>query len=358
MSLIADGPLDGASPEEELHERQLQERIDDAAAGETHRLRSSVTSLIVLIVLAAALVLAVPGLNGVERRIAEVGAGWLVLATVMKIGSCAGYVFAFQLVFYRAPARLAARIALAEMAFGAVLPAGGAGGIAVGAWIAKAKGAPLRRFMQLSAVLFVLTSAVNAGTLVVAGALVATGLLHAPHALVLGLVPAAIVSVGLAGFLVLPRLAGRLPLGVESHRLTRWLHATAQVVRDTVAQLRHPGWRLIGAFAYLWCDIAVLWICFRAFGPATPPLGALILGYQIGYLTNILPVPGGIGVLDGGIVGALVVYGVDPAAAAAAVLLYHAIVLLVPTLLGTIAFLRLRPTLHEPIQLRPERSRG
>ena len=54
--------------------------------------------------------------------------------------------------------------------------------------------------------------------------------------------------------------------------------------------------------------------------------------------------PGGIGALDGGLTAALVLYGADPASAAAAVLAYHAIVLWIPTLLGTIAFLRLRPT--------------
>jgi uncharacterized protein (TIRG00374 family) len=99
----------------------------------------------------------------------------------------------------------------------------------------------------------------------------------------------------------------------------------------------------------------MLWVSFRAFGEA-PPVGALTLAFLIGYLGNVLPVPGGIGALDGGLTGALILYGAAPASAAAAVLVYHAIVLWLPTLLGTIAFLRLRRTIHEPLVLRPPRA--
>jgi uncharacterized protein (TIRG00374 family) len=106
--------------------------------------------------------------------------------------------------------------------------------------------------------------------------------------------------------------------------------------------------------AYLTLDIAVLWVCFRAFG-STPPITALILGYQIGYLANLIPVPGGIGPLDGGLIGALVLYGIHGTVATTAVLVYHAIALWVPTLFGTIAFLMLRRSLDEPISLRPVR---
>jgi hypothetical protein len=71
--------------------------------------------------------------------------------------------------------------------------------------------------------------------------------------------------------------------------------------------LLRPSWRVAGAAGYLWFDIAALWAMFNAIGSA-PPLAALVLGYLIGYLANGLPVPGGIGVLDAGLAGAL--YGV------------------------------------------------
>ena len=61
--------------------------------------------------------------------------------------------------------------------------------------------------------------------------------------------------------------------------------------------------------------------------------------------------------LDGGLAGALVLYGMPPATAAAAVLVYHAIALWVPSLGGLIAYGLLRRKLvrEQPAtaQIRP-----
>jgi uncharacterized protein (TIRG00374 family) len=75
----------------------------------------------------------------------------------------------------------------------------------------------------------------------------------------------------------------------------------------------------------------------------------------IGQMAGLVPIPGGIGVVDGGLVGALVLYGVPFGPAAAAVLLYRAISLSLPAVLGTIAFLLLRRHLDDPLVLRAER---
>jgi uncharacterized membrane protein YbhN (UPF0104 family) len=152
-------------------------------------------------------------------------------------------------------------------------------------------------------------------------------------------------------FASLPFLARRTR---GESRPARWFRATARVVEGCIEELRHPTWRLAGAVAYLWCDIAMLWVCFHALGDA-PDAVAISLAFIIGYLGNVVPIPGGIGALDGGLAAALILYGASPVTAAAAVLAYHAIVLWVPTLLGTIAFLRIRRTLDEPIVLLPAR---
>ncbi len=88
----------------------------------------------------------------------------------------------------------------------------------------------------------------------------------------------------------------------------------------------------------------MLWACLRAVG-LHPPLMAMVVGYQIGYLANLLPIPGGVGVLEGGLLGALLLYGLPAGPTAAAVVIYHAIALWVPALGGTIGFARLRRTL-------------
>jgi uncharacterized membrane protein YbhN (UPF0104 family) len=313
-------------------------------------------SLAILVVLVGALLLAVPGLRDVVDRLRGVDPGWIALALVLEVLSCLGYVVVFRLVFSRVPWRLASRVALSEMAFGAVMPVGGAGGIAIGAWVAKAKGGSLRRFMERSAVLFLLTSGLNAATLALAGLLVAAGILPAPHSILLGLVPGLVALSALVALWNLPAIVARFVPVERPGRLARWMRTTAAVVRETRAEVLNPSWRLLGAVAYLWFDIAMMWVAFRAFGEA-PPVGALTLAFLIGYLGNVVPIPGGIGALDGGLTGALILYGAAPASAAAAVLVYHAIVLWVPTLLGTIAFLRLRATIDEPLRLGPARPR-
>jgi uncharacterized membrane protein YbhN (UPF0104 family) len=346
-------PVAAAPDAPQTPEDQFGERHADAAADEAARLGRGIVSLLILAVLVGALVLAVPGLRGVASRLRAVDPAWLAVAIVLELASCAGYVLAFQLVFRRVPRLLATRVALSEMAFNAVLPAGGAGGIAIGAWIAKAKGGSVRRFTERSAVLFLLTSAVNVTNLALTGLLVGFGVLDAPHHVLLGYVPAGVALAALGGFASIPVVARRPRVAHSDARAARWLRLTGRIVEDALGELRRGDWRLLGAVAYLWCDIAVMWTCLHAFG-ASMPIGALTLGYQIGYLGNILPIPGGIGALDGGLAGALILYGAEPASAAAAVLLYHAIVLWVPTLLGTVAFLRLRATLDEPLQLRPD----
>ena len=105
---------------------------------------------------------------------------------------------------------------------------------------------------------------------------------------------------------------------------------------------------MLGAVAFLWCDIGVLAACFAAAGHV-PPLAALVLAYQIGYLSNLIPVPGNIGVLDGSLVGMLVIYGAAATAATAATVVYHAIALWIPAMWGTVAFLLLRRTRGRPI---------
>jgi uncharacterized membrane protein YbhN (UPF0104 family) len=327
----------------------------EPAAEPGRSLRRGIVSVGVLAVLLGGLALALPGLGDAIDEVTHVDGAWMALAAVLELGSCFGYVLAFHHVFAHVPRRLGADIALSELAFGAVVPVGGAGGIAVGAWVVKAKRGSLRVFLERSAVLFLLTSAINVVTLVVAGLLVAVDVLPSPHELLLGLGPAAVGIVTLAAFLGVPRLAARSSHTTLLGRRLRWLHTTAKVIEDTRRDLFAPRWRLIGAVAYLWLDIAVLWVCLHACGGA-PSAGALTLAYLIGYLGNVLPVPGGIGVLDGGLLGALVLYGAHPASAAAGVLVYHAMALWLPTTLGTAAFLRIRRTLAQPA-IAPRSSR-
>ena len=333
---------------------------------DAHRLRNGIIWAAALLLLLLAIGLAIPDLRSVLDRVAKAEPSWLVVGVALEVLSCLGYVATVRLVLRRGPRREVRQLAWAEMAFGAVVPIGGAGGLAVGAWAMRAWNLPWRLIASRSAVIFLLTSAINVATLAVSGIAVALGIGAGGADVMSGLIPGAVAIGALGAFGLLPVLVRRAGLRPGSGRTALVLCRTADWVQDTVAVIRGGDWRLLGSVVYLLADIAVLWVCLRAVG-TTPPLMAVVVGYQIGYMANLIPVPGGVGVLEGGLLGALLLYGLPAAPTAAAVVLYHAIALWVPALGGTVGFAQLRqavanglpaaarirePTVPAPAQLR------
>jgi uncharacterized membrane protein YbhN (UPF0104 family) len=318
------------------------------------RARRSLRNGFITLVLAGALVvgllLAVPGLKGVATTVSNMKAQWVVVAILLEVLSCACYIVAFLQVFERAPVRVGSYVALSEEAFGAAVSLGGVGSLAVGGWLMVERGAPPGRIAERSAVLFLYTSAINVFTLILAGLGLFLGL-PGPRNPLLSVVPAAVGLLVLVLFLLLPRYVDRIVRRIGPGRLRTFLTETAASVRDTKRLVFHPDWRIVGVIGYLWFDIAVLFACFAAAG-RMPPLAPVVLAYQIGYLSNFIPVPGGIGVLDGSMIGMLVLYGVNGTVATAATLVYHAISLWVPAVWGTIAFFVLQKTKKQPVVLR------
>jgi len=88
------------------------------------------------------------------------------------------------------------------------------------------------------------------------------------------------------------------------------------------------------------------WALALGFGFAAvghlPAFGTLVLGYLIGQLGNLVPLPGGIGGTEGALIGVFALYGVNLTVATAAVLTYRLFALVVPALLGAPAFVLLR----------------
>jgi uncharacterized membrane protein YbhN (UPF0104 family) len=120
---------------------------------------------------------------------------------------------------------------------------------------------------------------------------------------------------------------------------------------DGIDGARHAllsaSWRLIGAVGYLALDIAALGATFAATGHPLP-VAPLVLGYVIGYLANLIPVPGGFGVLEGGLAGALIAYGAPVTQATAAVIVYHAIAFWIPSLGGAAGYSLLQRRRQRP----------
>ncbi len=163
------------------------------------------------------------------------------------------------------------------------------------------------------------------------------------------------IAVGLGAIAV--ALAAGAARACAPRRPARLASRAAAGIREAERAAARPSWRVGAALGYLGFDIAVLWASLRGLGYA-PAIGALVVAYLAGYLATWLPIPGGLGVLDGGLAGALVLYGMPPASAAAAVLVYHAIALWVPSMGGLIAYTLLRRKLVQAKARHPARGGG
>ncbi|HEY5430214.1 MAG TPA: flippase-like domain-containing protein, partial [Solirubrobacteraceae bacterium] len=121
--------------------------------------------------------------------------------------------------------------------------------------------------------------------------------------------------------------------------------AAASGIRTAIGLVRSRNASLLGAIAWWGFDIAVLWSCFHAFG-GSPPAAVVVMSYFIGMVGNVLPLPGGIGGVDGAMIGAFSAFGVAPSLAVVSVLAYRALAFWLPTLPGAVAYLQLRRTVH------------
>jgi uncharacterized protein (TIRG00374 family) len=212
---------------------------------------------------------------------------------------------------------------------------------------------PAAEVARKSVGFFLLTSVVPVATLALVGVGLATGALPGHASALLTVVPAAVAVGAIAGAVALGRLSRRIETRVRGRtdgsrmaRLVPTLRAAAEGVDEALRQLRHGDPLLwFGLVGYLVFDILVLWASFRAVGSA-PELTIVWAGYLIGQLGNWLPVPGGIGGVEGGLIGILVLYGLQAVTATAAVLLYRVIELWIPAVLGAIAFVQLRALLR------------
>jgi uncharacterized membrane protein YbhN (UPF0104 family) len=157
----------------------------------------------------------------------------------------------------------------------------------------------------------------------------------------------ALVSVALiAAVLAIPRFGPGEEAPDGAGRLERFWSATRRALTTgtevAVERVRSGNLRIIfGAIGYWAFDNAVLWATFHAFG-YEPDIAIVLMGYLIGQLGGLLPIPGGIGGIDGGLIGTLIVYGAPAAVTAAAVLAYRIILFWLPLVVGGIAFLLLR----------------
>jgi uncharacterized membrane protein YbhN (UPF0104 family) len=351
--------VDPPEPDEEQDDLDEMPRV--------HVTRRGVVITVFFVVSAIAfLYFVLPQLADLEdtgRRVGEGDRTWLAGALAFSILSFGGYVMMFQGVFVRVGSdarsridwRASYQITMAGLAATRLLAAGGAGGIALTAWALRRAGMDRRTVADKTLAFLILTYAVYMGALVVGGFGLYLGVLPGPSPFAITVIPAVFglvaIVLGLALARVPPDLQRRLEgFATRGGRLARIAQIGANApaafsagMREALCHVRERDPALLGAIAYWGFNIAVLWASFHAFGDP-PPWPVIVMGYYVGFLGNLLPLPGGIGGVDGGMIGAFAAFGVPLALAVPAVLAYRVFAFWLPTIPGAIAYFQLRRT--------------
>src|SRR5947209_18744507 len=301
------------------------------------------------------------GLHETWNRIQHGNVWWFGLAFVLELCSFFGYIMLFRGVFIRGQSRIdwseSYQITMASLAATRLFAAAGAGGVALTVWAVRRSGMPARVVACRMVAFLALLYGVYMVTLVIDGVGLYLGVIPGGGSFAITVVPAifgALVIVLFLGISMLPSdlgrtvgpwAGGRRLVERVAIRLAAASASAASGVRTAIDLVRARNISLLGAIAWWGFDIAVLWACFHAFG-ASPPKGVIVMSYFVGMLANTLPLPGGIGGVDGGMIGAFTAFGVDVELSVVAVLAYRAFAFWLPTLPGAVAYLQLRRTVQ------------
>ena len=324
-----------------------------------------------LIIGAIVIVLALVGLYFLIPKLAGLNQTWgqlkhgdpflLVVGGVLEMLSVAGYAVLFRTVFGRGMERIDWRasieIPLAGIAAIRLLSAAGAGGIAVTAWALRRAGMGPTVIACRMVASYVIQYSLYLGSLIVCGLGLWFGVFPGGGSFGITVVPAILGAIGVVLVLSmasvpqdierpLSRLARRSGrIGRLAARVATAPETVGSGVRTAIGLVRERRLGLLGAVAYWGFDIAVLGLSFRAFGQVVP-VTVLVMGYFLGTLGSLLPLPGGIGGIEGGMIGAFAAFGVPGGRAVVGVLAYRAISFWLPTIPGIAGYFRLRSTVR------------
>jgi uncharacterized membrane protein YbhN (UPF0104 family) len=261
---------------------------------------------------------------------------WVLAAISLEVASCLSYVVIFRRFFPEPPRPVSRKVAWSAMGAGAVLPGGNISSAAATGWLLRRHGVGTRPLIERCATLLCLLTAFGFAVNGAAGVLLLVGVPGGPHDLRHTGIPILVSAGVLSGAALVVAINRRL--GARAPRVLRGVAAGLEGAWTVVG---HPDRRLLGGVGFLCLDMGALWATCQATGHSLGPL-AVVIGYCIGYLATMVPMPAGLGVLDSGLAGALVLYGLSPAASVGAVLVYHAISIWIPGGGGLLAWVPMR----------------
>lgn len=322
------------------------------------RLRKAAGFVLSLLVLAGLAVFVVPqvaDLQGSWELLHEGRPSVLFMALVLEAGSFLAYFALFRSVFRPGHPSIGWRescaIPLASLAANRVVP--GAGGLALTVWAVERLGVSLKETAERTVAYVVMLDGTYLGALVIAAA--SLGLFAgatAPPALTWIPAVVGLAAIGAALLFLLDRpeptdgeVAGHDGRSSRGRRVLARLRA----VPDTIARGERSAFRLVRegsagpVWAVLWwgLDAATLWTALAAFG-APPDAAVVAVAYFVGQAAGALPLPGGFGGVEAGMIAVLVLLGVAGDLALVGVLAYRVLAYWLPTLPGVAALVGVR----------------
>jgi uncharacterized protein (TIRG00374 family) len=294
------------------------------------------------------------GLDDTWDRIRTGEPFYLVLCGVFTLLMFIGFVLQFHRTYHGAnlTPKESLQITLAALAATRLFSAGGAGGLVLQAWALRKAGLEARTVADRSVTFIVTQYLWYTVTVVLFGYALYFGVLPGNAPFAITFVPAtlalAVTIVGLSLGFVPPDLQKRIARAQGKgwiQKLSQLPASASAGIRSALKMFADRDLAILGAFTFWAAQIACLWAAFDAFGEA-PPLAVLVVGFFVGMLGNLLPLPGGIGGVDGGMIGAFAAFGVKGDLALVAVLTYRGFTFWLPTVPGVVAFFALRKTVE------------
>lgn len=361
-------PVDPALASEEEGENAEPSYFEDP--------KRLVQSGVIIVALVVAIYLLIPTLLDTEGAIHRLGNAhpvWVVIGFGFAIVMFVSYVGLFKGVVGDSRVRLnwseSYQITMAGLAATRLFSAGGAGGIVLTYWALRKAGMPKAQSGSRMVAFLIITYAVYMVTLLIGGILLRSGVLNGEAPVGLTIVPAAIAGGVIVAFLLISLIPGDLHrrlaesspdtrlgrIGVRLAGVPATVASGTRMALDLIKRPSAGGLALVGAIGFWAANIGILWASFEAFDLGVP--GAVIAqGFFVGMVANLIPLPGGVGGVDAGMIGTFVAFGYGLGPVTAAVLMYRLFAFWLPLLPGVVAFFQLRRTVLRWEDERPQHA--
>ncbi len=352
--------LDQSKFEQALEAEGADEQMPRRRFSRRHALLAGLFVLAVVVFLYFGLP-QIAGINQTWDRIQDGDPKWLIACVLFELVSFGGYIWLFRGVFLRGSTRIGWRVSyqitMAGLVAARLFSAAGAGGAILTAWALRRSGMETRTVATRMIAQYVILYGVYTFTLLIVGIGLYVGAFNGSGVFALTMVPAIIGGVAIVLALAFTLVPERF-----DRRINRWAEdsgwfgravaklapvpdAVAAGVREALTIIRERDGAVLGAILWWYFDVLTLWAAFHAFGDP-PPFVVLVMAYFVGMFANLLPLPGGVGGVEGGLIGALIAFGVPGSLAIVAVLTYRAFSFWLPTIPGAIAYVQLRRTVQ------------